>query len=174
MLAHVPPPPSNLSRLYACVILLEKRNFIKLREKPNCLKIGSGRAPAPRSVGEAFRGFRQLRVFPQAIPNQYFPLLPSENHTNICSNCKGSYCSTWSPCLTVRLLGVSKIQRNKNKKLFDIRTLTTPFCNSPSVLYSHLFQSFLGSGPFLVCVSFPPPYQLAEGLPCTLTCRALL
>lgn len=70
--------PPSLSRPYTRVILLEKHNFIKLGEKPNCLKIGTGRAPAPRSVCEAFRGFRQLRVFPQAIANQSFPLLPSE------------------------------------------------------------------------------------------------
>lgn len=77
--------PHSLSRPYACVILLEKHNFIKLGEKPNSLKIGSGKAPAPRWVCEAFRGFMQLRVFPQAITNQYFPLLPSENHKYICS-----------------------------------------------------------------------------------------
>lgn len=92
-----PHAPPSLSRPYACVILLEKCNFIKLGEKPNCLKIGSSRAPAPRSLCKAFRGFRQLRVFLQAITNQYFPLLPSENHENICSHCKDSYSSTHSP-----------------------------------------------------------------------------
>lgn len=89
--------PRSLSWPYACVILLEKHNFIKLGEKPNCLKIGFGRAPAPRSVCEAFRDFRQLRVLPQAISNQYFPLLPSENHKNICSSCKDSYSRRHSP-----------------------------------------------------------------------------
>lgn len=93
MLVHVLP---LLSRPYAGVILLEKDNFIKLGEKPNCLKIGSGSVPAPRSACEAFRVFRQLRVFPQAITRQYFPLLPSENHKNICSNCMHSYSSTHS------------------------------------------------------------------------------
>jgi len=89
--------PPSLSRPYARVILLEKRSCIKLGEKPNCLKIGSGRAPAPGSVCEAFRGLKQLRVFPRAITNQCFPPLPSENHKNICSNCKDSYSSTRTP-----------------------------------------------------------------------------
>lgn len=64
-----PRAPLSLPRLYTRVILPEKRNFIKLGEKRNCLKIGFGRAPAPRSVCEAFRGFRKLRVLPQVISN---------------------------------------------------------------------------------------------------------
>lgn len=126
---------------YACVTLPGKHHFVKLGEKSNCLKIGFGRAPAPRSVCEAFRGFRQIRVLPQAISNQYFPPLPSENHKNIYSNCHLlQHPLPWPDCwITWDVQTNRRIKRNQTKKLLDIRALTTHSCNSPHVLHSHLF-----------------------------------